>query len=92
MKTPRNKTKRAVRRNEISMKDIRIDAMKRNFKTPQILYALIFRHSEGWTFLEFFKTVREAQMYKLYIDLPRGGFQFKIIPYKLTPKIKDLTL
>ena len=73
--------------------DIRTKAkQKHDFKTPQTLFALVFRHSEGWTFLEFTKTVSEAHKRRREVDLPRGGFQFKIIPYKLTAKIKDPTL
>lgn len=75
------------------MKDIRTEAVKKhNFKTPKTLFALVFRHSNGWTFLEFTKTVAEAHARRKEIDLPRAGFEFKIIPYTLIPKIKDPTL
>jgi hypothetical protein len=41
--------------------DLRVKAVKKHdFKTPQTLFALIFQHSNGWTFLEFFKTANEA--------------------------------
>lgn len=62
--------------------------VKRQFEIPKTVFALIWKHSDGWTFQTFTYSVDEAREYIKKYNPPSYMCEWKIIPCKVETKIK----
>lgn len=73
----------AVKYNQLRLKQSEI-----KFDIPKWIYAVMFKHTNGWTFLCFKPTVAEAQAY-IHGNNPQDfTFAYRIVPCKLSPTYK----
>ena len=67
------------------------DAHKpKKFEIPKFIYAVIWKHSNGWTFACFKDTAKECREYMKHHNPPKALYDWKIIPCEVSPTLKSL--